>query len=131
KPTIIIILGATGDLTWGKLVPAIYNLYLDKWTPDNFAVIGVGHSKIGIKEFQKHLQEGIDKFSRRGKAKKKDWDTFIKCLYYLKGEFEAASTYHEIDAKIKHFEKTWKTTPNLIFYLAVPPNSFETIAQHI
>src|ERR1700733_8121983 len=97
KATIIIILGASGDLTWRKLVPAIYNLYLDKWIPEDFAVIGVGHRKTGIKEFQKHLHEGVDKFSRRGKSKKSEWDEFAKYLYYLKGEFEAVSTYHEID----------------------------------
>src|ERR1700722_1879865 len=93
QPTIIIILGATGDLAWRKLIPAVYNLYLDKWTPDNFVVIGVGHTKMSPKEFQKHLHEGVDKFSRRGKSAKKEWDEFAEYLVYQKGEFNATSTY--------------------------------------
>ncbi len=131
NPTIIIILGASGDLAWRKLIPALYNLYLDKWTPDDFAVIGVGHGKISLKQFQDHLREGVDKFSRRGKAKKIEWDGFIKYINYLKGEFDATSTYVAIEKQIKMLEKKWKVTANLIFYLAVPPNLFEEIAIKI
>ncbi|HXB12752.1 MAG TPA: glucose-6-phosphate dehydrogenase, partial [Bacteroidia bacterium] len=94
--TILIILGAAGDLAWRKLVPAIYNLYLDKWQPEHFAVIGVGRKKMSANNFHKHLHEGVDKFSRRGKSKKSEWDGFAKYLNYLKGEFNAISTYSEI-----------------------------------
>lgn len=127
-PTIIIILGATGDLTWRKLIPAIYNLYLDKWIPDEFALLGVSRNNITEKEFRKHLHEGVDKFSRRGKSKKAEWDNFEKYLFYQKGEFNVSSTYSNIEKQIKLFEKKWKVTANRIFYLAVPPNSFEEIA---
>ncbi len=130
-PTVIVILGATGDLAWRKLIPAIYNLYLDKWTPENFAVIGVSRKKISEKEFIKHLHDGVDQFSRRGKSKKSEWDNFAKYLEIHYGELSAASTYSAIDKKIKEFEKKWKVTANRIFYLAVPPNSFEAIATKI
>ena len=45
-PAVIVIFGAGGDLTWRKLVPALYNLYLDKWLAEKFAVIGVD-AKVG------------------------------------------------------------------------------------
>jgi glucose-6-phosphate 1-dehydrogenase len=131
NPTIIIILGATGDLTWRKLIPAIYNLYLDKWTPDDFAVIGVSRKKITDKEFKKHLHEGVDHFSRRGKSKKSEWDGFAEYLNLHLGELSAISTYSGIEKKIKDFEKKWGASANRIFYLAVPPNSFEVIAKKI
>ncbi len=81
-PTIIIILGATGDLTWRKLAPAIYNLWLDKWIPEEFAVIGVSRDKFTSPEFEKHLHDGVDKFSRRGKTKKNEWNIFAKNLTF-------------------------------------------------
>ena len=109
-PTIIIILGATGDLTWRKLIPAIYNLYLDKWIPEKFAVLGVSRNNMAEKGFRKHLHEGVDKFSRRGKSKKAEWNNFEKCLNYLKGEFNVNSTYSNIEKQIKLFEKKWKVT---------------------
>jgi glucose-6-phosphate 1-dehydrogenase len=131
EPTVIIILGATGDLTWRKLIPAIYNLYIDKWIPDDFSIMGISRKPITENEFKKRLHEGVDKFSRRGKSKKTDWDTFAKCLLYHKGEFNNKTTYSGIDKKIKKFEKDRKVIVNRIFYLAVPPNSFEEIAMKI
>ncbi len=130
-PTIIVIFGATGDLTWRKLIPAIYNLYLDTRIPEHFAILGVGHNATNDLEFRKHLHEGVDNFSRRGKSKKKEWDVFAKCLFYLKGEFAENSIYGSIDKQIKQLEKEWKATANRIFYMAVPPVFFEQIAVKI
>ncbi|MDQ2721066.1 MAG: glucose-6-phosphate dehydrogenase [Bacteroidota bacterium] len=130
-PTIIIILGATGDLTWRKLIPAIYNLWLDKWIPEEFAVIGVSRDKYTGPEFEKHLHEGVDKFSRQGKTKKYEWDIFAKYLTFQQGEFQDASTYSAIKKQINILEKKWNNTANRIFYLAVPPNAFEEISGKI
>ena len=131
SPTIIIILGATGDLTWRKLIPAIYNLYLDNWIPDSFEVIGVSRKRISEKSFREHLHDGINKFSRRGKAKKNEWDKFEECITYLKGEFDDETTYTTLEKKITALETKWGVAANRIFYLAVPPNSFEEIAMKI
>lgn len=130
-PTIIVILGATGDLTWRKLVPAIYNLYLDKWIPGNFALIGISRKKISNQAFLTRLHEGVNKFSRRGKTKKTDWDDFAKYISYQAGEFSNNSTYTKLDKEIKSLEKKWKVKANVIFYLAVPPVAFEEIACRI
>jgi glucose-6-phosphate 1-dehydrogenase len=131
NPTIIVILGGTGDLTWRKLIPAIYNLYLDNWIPDNFALIGVSREKLTESEFQKHLHQGVDKFSRRGKSKKSEWDKFAKHIIYQKGEFNNSSTYSTIGKQIKKLEKEWNVISTKIFYMAVPPNAFEEIAVKI
>ncbi len=131
SPTIIVILGATGDLTWRKLIPAIYNLWLDKWMPDEFALIGVSRDQYTIEEFEKRLHQGVDKFSRRGKTKKIEWDNFAKCVTYQQGEFNAASTYSAVKKQIKQIEKKWNITANHIFYLAVPPNAFEEISRKL
>lgn len=120
-PTIFIIFGAAGNLIWRKLVPALYSLYLEKWIPDNFAIIGVGHTKITPIAFQKRLREGVDKFSRQGKSKKADWEVFEKYFSYQKGEFNSNATYSHIEKEIRVLEKRWKVISNCIFYLAVLP----------
>ena len=56
-----------GDLTWRKLVPALYNLWLDGYLPERFALLGLGRSPMTSDAFRRRLREGIDKFSRRGK----------------------------------------------------------------
>lgn len=129
--TIIIILGATGDLTWRKLMPGLYNLYLDKWLPEKFAVLGVSRKTMSDNLFAKHLKEGIDKFSRRGKAKNNEWDGFAKYLHYFEGEFDNDATYSKIGKQIHAYEKKWGSKVNRVFYMAVPPIFFEDIARRI
>ena len=72
EPAVVVIFGAAGDLTWRKLVPALYNLFLDKWLPDRFAVVGVDRKEMSIDEFRQRLREGVDTFSRRGKDRRRD-----------------------------------------------------------
>jgi glucose-6-phosphate 1-dehydrogenase len=129
--TIIVILGATGDLTWRKLIPGIYNLYLDNWIPENFAVLGVSHMEMSNIQFRKHLHDGVNKFSRRGKATQTDWKKFSQCIHLQKGEIDKTSTYVELEKQITELEKKWKTPTTRVFYMAVPPMFFESIAREI
>ncbi len=128
SPTILIILGATGDLTWRKLIPAVYNLYLDNWLSDDFEIIAVSRNSMSEREFKKHLREGVDKHSRRGKAKTREWNSFVKYIVYQRGEFDSAPLYSKIESLINKAEKKWNCIATRIFYMAVPPNSFEKIA---
>ena len=129
--TIIVIFGAGGDLAWRKLLPAIYNLYLDSWLPENFLVLGLDIKNMSSIKFQEHIHEGIDKFSRSGKAKKKDWENFKRFLVYKKGDFNATSTYAYISNLVSQTEKKWKGVCNRIFYMAVSPSFIETIVTNI
>ena len=130
-PTIIIIFGAAGDLTKRKLIPAIYNLYLDKWIPEQFFVLGLGHNDLSETGFREHLHEGVDKFSRRGKLNKKEWDGFAQYLTYHHGEFDDNTTYDYIKKQIQELENRWKVPVNCIFYMAVPPQFIDIIATNI
>src|ERR1035437_765958 len=68
--TIIVIFGAGGDLTHRKLMPAIYNLYLDGLLPQKFEVMGLDIKNMSDEIFRKELRDGVDHFSRRGKREK-------------------------------------------------------------
>ena len=68
EPTVFVIFGAAGDLSWRKLIPALYSLFVDGWLPEKFRIIGTGHRHMSDEEFRQHLREGVDKFSRRGKT---------------------------------------------------------------
>jgi glucose-6-phosphate 1-dehydrogenase len=130
-PTVIVILGGTGDLTWRKLMPGIYNLYLDKWLPEKFAVIGVSKTDMNDDAFREHMQNGVDKFSRRGKADEKVWSEFEKRISYNRGGFDEQSTYDTLEQQIEKLEKEWNVAATRIFYMAVPPSYFEEIATKI
>ena len=72
-PTVLVIFGAGGDLTWRKLTPALFNLYLDHFLPENFSILGVDIKEMQDDEFRTHLRDGVDQFSRRGKSSDPDW----------------------------------------------------------
>lgn len=131
NPSIVAIFGGTGDLTWRKLIPALYNLYLDNWLNPKFSIICMGRQEMTNAAFIKRLKEGVDKFSRRGKAKPKEWEAFSKLITYKKGEFNSTALYNYLKKEITAFEKASDCNVNKIFYMAVPPQFFELIATKI
>src|SRR5437868_8963068 len=95
----IIIFGANGDLCSRKLVPALYNLYLTDHLPPVFNIIAIDHGDVTEPDYIKHLLEGLNEFSRSGKADKAAWKKFSSHIQYLKGDFTNASLYENL-AKI-------------------------------
>lgn len=76
-PTLMIILGATGDLAYRKLMPALYNLYVDKLLSEKFQIYGVARTDIKLVDLMKEYYNGLEEFSRR-KPEKKIWEEFKK-----------------------------------------------------
>ncbi|MBK0379793.1 glucose-6-phosphate dehydrogenase [Mucilaginibacter segetis] len=131
EPTIFIIFGGTGDLNSRKLAPALYNLFLDGWMPEQYCIIGTGRTKLTDEEFRANLMEGINSFSRNGKVKKEQWEEFSQHIFYQISDAKDAETYREFGKKIKDKNKEWNTVANVIYYLAVAPKFFPIIASNI
>ena len=131
QPTIFVIFGGTGDLNQRKLAPALYNLFLEGWMPEQFSIIGTGRTKLSNEEFRAKILEGINQFSRTGKAKKDKWEAFAKHVFYQISDANDAETYKEFGARIAEHKAEWKKDPHVIYYLAVSPNFFPIIASNI
>jgi len=130
-PTVFIIFGATGDLNWRKVTPALYNLFLDNWLPDQFVIIGTGRSELSDDAFRQKLLEGIDQFSRKGKAEKNKWEDFSKHVFYKASNLTDEKAYAEFGKVILQYQQAWKVEPHVIYYLAVAPKFFPIIAENI
>ncbi|MHB9090442.1 MAG: glucose-6-phosphate dehydrogenase [Chloroflexota bacterium] len=132
EPAIVAIFGAGGDLTWRKLVPALYNLFLDKRLPDSFAVVGVGHRDMSADDFRRRLRDGVDKFSRRGKTDDPTWDAFASHLMaYISMELDDSAGYAALAEQISALDKARRVKSNRIFHLATPPGMVQTIVQQL
>lgn len=129
--TAMVIFGAGGDLSWRKLLPAIYNLYLDAWMPKDFTIIGLDIKPQSEAEFRRYIKRGIDKFSRRGKTKPKEWEAFVEHLKYKRVDFTEKSTYEFIEKQLKQLSTQWQVKICRIFYMAVAPTFIETISRNI
>jgi len=131
QPTIFFIFGATGDLSSRKLAPALYNLFLDGFMPEQFAIVGTGRTKLSDDDFQAKMHDGINDFSRSGKTKEAKWKEFAKNVSYQVSDANDAETYKEFGAKIKEKHDEWGQNPYVIYYLAVSPNFFPVISSNI
>src|SRR5882757_6913755 len=93
NPAAITIFGAKGDLTKRKLIPALYNLYADSHLPEVFSIYCVDFLAVDMMAFKNDLLEGINAFSRSGKADAAKWDKFAANITYIQGDFNKRETF--------------------------------------
>lgn len=130
-PSVLVILGAAGDLTHRKLLPALYNLFLDKALPEKFSILGIDRKPMEQEAFRNHLHEGINQFSRRGKAEGEGWSHFSDSFRYVSLDFTDPASYRKIAEELKTLEKKWGVDANYIFYLATAPSFIEVILDRL
>ncbi|MFN4259970.1 MAG: glucose-6-phosphate dehydrogenase [Gemmataceae bacterium] len=131
QPTVVVIFGAGGDLAWRKLAPALYNLYLDRWLPENCAIIGVDRRDLNDDTFRQHLLEGINQFSRSGPVDPAAWSAFAGRLSYMVADFDDAQAFAALAERLAHLDDTWKTQAHHIFYLAISPTLIEMVTRQL
>jgi len=129
--SVIFIFGGSGDLNQRKLTPALYNLFIDGWMPDQFAIVGLGRTQYSDDKFRSHLLEGIKEFSRRKDDKNGTWKDFSQRISYLQMDAEDDAAYKNLADCVQKFEKDWNVQPNVIFYLAVAPQLVPDIAKKL
>jgi glucose-6-phosphate 1-dehydrogenase len=131
KPTVFTIFGGGGDLTWRKLIPALFDLSHDRSMPDHLAIIAVDRVLLSDEQLRKRLHDGVNKFSRQGIVTKKNWDKFAKNIYYQEGDFMKLETYSLLKTLCENLEKKWKAKAQMIFYMATPPVMFSEIPKYL
>ncbi len=131
EPTIFVIFGGGGDLTWRKLIPALFDLSQDRSLPAQFAILAVDRAKFSDAALRHRLHEGVNQFSRFGKAKAAGWNEFASHIHYQQGDFKQLPTYRALGAQCAKLEKAWGTKAHRIFYMATPPSMFAEIPKYL
>lgn len=129
EPSVFVIFGAGGDLTGRKLVPALYNLFLDGWLPGQFAVMGLDRRRMSDTAFREHLLQGVNQFSRRGNPDPETWKRFAAHVTFADADFDVPTAFTDLAKKLSRQDKEWNARANRIFYLAVPPAMIEPATQ--
>lgn len=127
-PVIIFIFGGSGDLAQRKLLPALYNLYLDKYIPEQTLIVGIGRSEYTDATYRDFIKEGIEEHSRRKNGLEEHWKSFSKGVDYLKGDVGKPTLYGQMAKLVKEKEDEWGTEPTLLFYMSVAPHLAPVIA---
>jgi len=124
---ILVIFGASGDLTKRKLVPALFELYKQKLLPDKFAVLGVSRTKFSDDDFRERMKSFL--------PKKLDQQSFIKeflsKLYYQPLATEDTNEYSVLKDRLNSLSGQYNMEKNYIFYLSTPPNLYGEIPASI
>src|SRR5215212_9495190 len=128
EPCVVVIFGATGDLTKRKLMPALCRL-TDQGCLESVRIIGVGRSAMSDGEFQSHVHDGL-KESKKIDHDEETWREFSNRLHYMSGELDAETTYQQVAERLEELASEGASR-NHLFYLATPPSLFSTIVKRL
>ena len=129
-PCAIVILGAAGDLTKRKLLPALYNLKASGLLPRQLAIVGVARKEKSHEQFRDEQTKDIREFATRP-VDDALWKEIKDALYYQAGEFTDPATYSKLGALLKDVARDHATGGNVLFYLAAPPEFFGEIVKRL
>ena len=126
--TLFVIFGITGDLAKRKLIPALYSLKSKKALPENFRIAGVGRRTLSTKEFDGLLEESARDFIG---SVDRTWHELKKRFSYHEVDFNSEKSFRELAKSLNALDRKHKCGGNSIFYLAMPPDLFGSIAASI
>jgi len=129
-PCVLAIFGASGDLTRRKLFPALYALAYRRLLPERFAVVGVARSDQTTAQFRAAMKQAVKDFGH-DPFRQDVWDTLAKSLRYIATEFDSSSGEDSVAVMLDDCDLSDGTEGNRVYYLAVPPQAFETVVAEI
>ncbi|OAI40157.1 glucose-6-phosphate 1-dehydrogenase [Planctomycetaceae bacterium SCGC AG-212-D15] len=129
-PCLLVLFGASGDLTKRLLMPALYNLACDSLLPEQFAILGIALDELSSEEFRSRLSSEIKQFATRT-FDEAVWDDFAKRLHYMSANFSDAKAYERLPGLIQKLDQEFHIGGNVLFYLAVPPAVFSLVSEQL
>lgn len=120
---ILVIFGASGDLTKRKLIPALFKLFCQNLLPEKFAVLGASRTPLSDDDFRKRAGE----FLENGK----EAENFKKMLFYQPVSPSDKDDFKLVKSRLEELEKKFEIEPNYIFYLSTPPSLYNIIPENL
>ena len=129
-PCVVVIFGATGDLTRRKLIPALYNLAADGNLPPSLAVVCFARREKTSETFREELGEAARRYSRRP-VNDELWSRFAANIFYHRSSFDQAEGYASLGRELDAIDERLGTRGNRLFYLASSPTEFDIILENL
>ncbi len=128
-PAVLVVFGASGDLTSRKLMPAIERLALRRLLPGGFSVVGVGRTPMSDDEFLERMRTLVAEGGGGGDEAAHVWDAFSGGGFrYVAGDYGDPATYAHLGRLFAELDRDRGTSGNRLYYLATPPATFPIIA---
>jgi glucose-6-phosphate 1-dehydrogenase len=130
-PAVVVIFGASGDLTRRKLVPALHSLACAGLLSPKTRVLGVARSKLSDAEFRDRLYGGVADHSRLGPTECALWPALAQNHTYLPGQYDDLDTYRRLGERLGKLDSSSGTEGNALFYLATPPALYPAVIANL
>jgi glucose-6-phosphate 1-dehydrogenase len=127
EPCTIVIFGASGDLAYRKLLPALYNLRNHGGLPGRYCVVGVGRTQMNDDVFRARIRQGVAEAGHD----LGHWQEFEGCLHYQPVFYDDTDSYTALGSRLADLDQKHQTKGNRIFNLAVPPSVYATVAREL
>jgi len=128
-PCLLVIMGAAGDLTRRKLVPALYAMHRTGHLPASFAILGTARLEMDDTAFRAAMRAACDTFGEA--VTDAEWASFAARLHYQTGNFNDAGAYLALAARIAELDARHATDGNRMFFLATLPSLYAGIAAQL
>jgi len=125
---LLVIFGASGDLTKRKLIPALYDLACAGCMHSKFQVLGVARTPMTSEEFRAAMRESAEKSHDAREFTNVCWESFSENLHYLTGNINDHAFYPEIAKEIEKMQANGAST-NLLFYVSTPASLAPPIVE--
>lgn len=130
EPVLLVVFGASGDLSKRKLLPALYHLAEQNLLPNNFTVVGFARTPYSDDEFRALAKSGIQEYSEWG-VDEHIWRRFAQGLFYHAGGYDDPESFKALAARVQELDHAREIGGNHVYYLATPPSVFEPITTLI
>lgn len=129
---ILVIFGASGDLTERKLIPALFDLKSQNLLPEKFAVLGVSRTGMTDDDFREKMKSAVHEFLEdKNGINDKLLREFIPSLHYISINTSDSGDYAKLQKRLEELDSQYQTGGNFLFYLSTPPNLYETIVKNL
>jgi glucose-6-phosphate 1-dehydrogenase len=127
-PCLMVIFGASGDLTGRSLLPSLFELALKGLLPERFAVLGFARKKWSDDDFRDRMRDEVE---QQCDFDPELWDDLARRLHYLPGDFTTEDDYCALAERVGEIRRDRDLPDNIFFHLATPPAFFGTIAEKL
>lgn len=128
-PTSLVLLGATGDLSQKKLLPALMKLLTKKVLPFNFHIVAFSRKQLTTEEYRTLVRQSLE--ARGDPYDEKDLARFLDLFEFVSGDFSKPEGFHAIKKALNAYDDRIGMCTSKLFYLATPPSTFERIFEQI
>jgi len=125
-PCTAVILGAGGDLTQRKLMPALFHLLHDGLLHDDFSVVGAAREQLSDAEFRIRMRQAVATSTEVGHVPDEKWDRFAERIFYVQGDMTDPAFFAAVSDRVAQFERASGSPRGRLFYLALPPSVYAT-----